>query len=89
MTHDQLTKYDFRIVRFKGKWEILPASYKVEQIINLMSKDGTYQKCLKETFEWWKNSLDNESEWDDSLMRCVRDHLAQRLNKQILIHKDI
>ena len=89
MTRRMLSKFDFTMVRFGGKWEVLPKSYEVEQIINLMSKDGSYQKCVKDAFDWWKDSLSNEANWDDSLMRCVRDHLATKLNEKILIHEDL
>ena len=47
LTLRPLQKYDFRMVYYNDKWEILPATYEVEQIVNLMSKDGTYEKCLK------------------------------------------
>ena len=89
MTLRLLSKFDFTIVRFNDKWEILPATFEIEKIIELMSKDGTYQKCLQSTFDWWKDSLSKEGEWDDSLMRCVRDSLANKLNHYIKIHKDL
>lgn len=89
LTLRPLQKYDFRMVYYNGKWEILPATYEVEQIMNLMSKDGTYEKCLKNTFKWWGDSLKDEDDWDDSLMRCVRDHLANELNAKIKIHTDV
>lgn len=88
MTLRLLSKFDFIIVRFNNKWEILPATFEIEKIIELMSKDGTYQKCLDETFNYW-SLLKNETQWDDSLMRCVRQTLADRLNENIKIHKDL
>ncbi len=88
MTLRLLSKFDFIIVRFNNKWEILPATFEIEKIIELMSKDGTYQKCLDETFNYW-SILKNETQWDDSLMRCVRQTLADRLNENIKIHKDL
>ena len=88
MTLRPLSKFDFIIVRFNGKWEILPATFEIEKIIELMSKDGTYQKCLDETFNYWC-ILKDETQWDDSLMRCVRQTLADKLNENIKIHKDL
>lgn len=88
MTLRLLSKFDFIIVRFNNKWEILPATFEIEKIIELMSKDGTYQKCLDETFNYW-SILKDETQWDDSLMRCVRQTLADKLNENIKIHEDL
>lgn len=88
MTLRLLSKFDFIIVRFNNKWEILPATFEIEKIIELMSKDGTYQKCLDETFNHW-TILKDDTQWDDSLMRCVRQTLADKLNAKIDIHKDL
>ena len=89
LTLRPLQKYDFRMVCYNDKWEILPATYEVEQIVNLMSKDGTYEKCLQKTFEWWGDALKDKDGWDNSLMRCVRDRLANELNEKIKIHMDV
>lgn len=89
MTLRLLSKFDFIIVRFNDKWEILPATFEIEKIIELMAKDGTYQKCLKSTLDYWRNMLKDETQWDDSLMRCVRQTLADRLNEKIKIHNGL
>lgn len=85
MTFRLLSKFDFIIVRFNDNWNILPATFEIEKIIELMSKDGTYQKCLDETLDYWGVLLKDDTQLDDFLMCCVRGTLADKLNDYIKI----